>query len=234
MLHGLWMGSIATWYFTSAPELAMHHQVIMYDLRGHGKSEKAPSGYDIDTLTSDLESLIESLELETVSFVGYSFGAMVALNYSLRHKKSVHKLALIEATLPPIQTGQVEDYMNKSPEEMVKLLPEWQQQILFKGGRRAKNLLQNIDFLANESTLIQDLKDLENIDTFDKSLLNQIDIPTILIYGNDSEFKSSGDKLYRAINDATFIVLPGGHNLPLESSKEVTRHLKNFFRNNFV
>ena len=230
MLHGLWQGSIATWYFTSAPQLAMYHPVVMYDLRGHGKSEKTSSGYDIDTLTNDLESLIHHLGLSDISLVGHSYGALVALNYSLRHEKRVKKLALVEAPLPPFKMDQMDNFSGKSPDEMLRSLPELDQQILHQGGRRAKKWLQNIDFLANKSTLMQDLK---NVPSFDNSLLNKIKIPTILIYGKDSSsFFHFGEKLHKEIIGSTLIKLPGGHYLPIELPKEVTHHLINFFKGN--
>ncbi|MGH7285457.1 MAG: alpha/beta fold hydrolase, partial [Polyangiaceae bacterium] len=36
MLHGLFVGSMASWYFTAAPALAEKHRVLLYDLRGNG------------------------------------------------------------------------------------------------------------------------------------------------------------------------------------------------------
>ena len=48
MLHGLLVGSLASWYFTAAPALASRHRVRMYDLRGHGRSAPARTGYDLE------------------------------------------------------------------------------------------------------------------------------------------------------------------------------------------
>ena len=50
MLHGLLVGSLASWYFTSAPVLAEARRVRLFDLRGHGKSGRATSGYDVPTM----------------------------------------------------------------------------------------------------------------------------------------------------------------------------------------
>ena len=70
MLHGLLVGSLATWYFTAAPALAARGHVVLYDLRGHGLSERAPSGYDVATQIEALrdqrrvEDRLEEREME--------------------------------------------------------------------------------------------------------------------------------------------------------------------------
>ena len=57
MLHGAF-STLTDWYFTVAPILASHHECIMYDLRGHGRSERVTSGFDLETLMNDLLDLL--------------------------------------------------------------------------------------------------------------------------------------------------------------------------------
>jgi len=102
MLHGLISGSSASWYFTCAPVLAKNHRVILYDLRGHGRSAPAAGGYDTATLAKDLENLLDAMGVdEPVSLVGHSYGALVAMRFALAHPERVNRLALVEAPLPP-------------------------------------------------------------------------------------------------------------------------------------
>ena len=61
MTHGLVIGSLASWYFTVGPALARTRRVRMYDLRGHGRSARMPSGYDTHTLATDLDALTRDL-----------------------------------------------------------------------------------------------------------------------------------------------------------------------------
>ena len=197
MLHGLMVGSLAMWYFTSAPQLAKHQQVVMYDLRGHGKSDKTPSGYDTENMSRDLEALIQHLGLSTVSLVGYSYGAIIALSYTLKNMKKVKKLALVEAPLPPSEMKEMDDFMEKSPEEMVTALPEWMQDMLMQGKRQAARMLQSLDFLARQSSMLQDLKNETDIDN---KILNSLNIPTLLIYGNDSSCSHVGRRLEKEIS----------------------------------
>src|SRR5262245_46595607 len=73
MLHGLFTGSIATWYFTVAPELARTRPVRLLDWRGHGLSERPPTGYDTVTMADDLAAL--TADLPPFAVVGHSYGA---------------------------------------------------------------------------------------------------------------------------------------------------------------
>ena len=61
MLHGLLIGSLASWYFTAAPTLAQRHRVRLFDLRGHGRSEVARDGYGVGAMAGDLEALVADL-----------------------------------------------------------------------------------------------------------------------------------------------------------------------------
>jgi pimeloyl-ACP methyl ester carboxylesterase len=110
MCHGLITANLATWYFSAAPALARHYRVVLYDLRGHGKSAMAPDGYDVETMTRDLERVIDAYRPQCrttgstgsgkIALVGHSYGALIALNYALRHPRGVARLALIDAPLP--------------------------------------------------------------------------------------------------------------------------------------
>lgn len=49
-------------------------RVIAYDRRGFGRSSRPWTGYDYDTLAADLNALLEELDLNNVTLVGFSMG----------------------------------------------------------------------------------------------------------------------------------------------------------------
>jgi pimeloyl-ACP methyl ester carboxylesterase len=55
-------------------------QVVMYDLRGHGRSAKPhdPGRYDMNAHVGDVQTLVEHLSLDRPAVVGYSLGSMIA------------------------------------------------------------------------------------------------------------------------------------------------------------
>jgi proline iminopeptidase len=77
--------------------LSGHRQLIMLDLRGTGKSAiPADLGsYRCDRLVGDVSALQDHLGLEGSDVLGHSAGANIAVQYAVRHRRRVNKLALI-------------------------------------------------------------------------------------------------------------------------------------------
>ena len=78
-----------------------NYRVIAYDRRGFGKSSQPYDGYDYDTLTDDLKEIIEQLQLENATLVGFSMGGGEVVRYFSRYGgKGVTKAALISSVVP--------------------------------------------------------------------------------------------------------------------------------------
>jgi len=74
---------------------------IAYDRRGHGRSDRPGRGYDYDTFADDLAALVEHLDLENVTLVGYSAGSGDVVRYVTRHGAGrVARAILVAPTLP--------------------------------------------------------------------------------------------------------------------------------------
>ena len=225
MLHGLFVGTLATWYFTAAPSLARDRRVIAYDLRGHGRSERARQGYDVATMAADLAAVTDALGSRPLDLVGHSYGALVALRFALDRPERVRRLVLIEAPLPPSRFRELDELTQRSPAEMLDTLPEAMRAMLISGGRRAHRLLESFQFLASETTLLADLRREPDIDDAE---LARVRCPVLCVYGERSSCRDVGDRLARAIPGATLRVLPGGHFLPLEVPALLTGLLAEF------
>jgi N-formylmaleamate deformylase len=59
--------------------LSGEYDVIMVDLRGHGKSEAPEEGYDMVTMATELSGLFTGLGLENPIVIGHSLGAVITL-----------------------------------------------------------------------------------------------------------------------------------------------------------
>lgn len=57
------------------------YRVVTYDRRGFGRSDKPLSGYTYDTLTEDLHTLVEELDLNDATLVGFSMGGGEVARY---------------------------------------------------------------------------------------------------------------------------------------------------------
>ena len=97
-VHGLVMDNLSSFYFTLANPIAERADVVLYDLRGHGLSERPARGYAVADFVADLADLLRALALDRpVDLVGNSFGGLLALAFAAAHPARVRRLALIDA-----------------------------------------------------------------------------------------------------------------------------------------
>lgn len=77
MLHGL--GLCAQVWNKLARGLAQDYHVLVFDLRGHGDTDKPGSGYNFPKLGEDVSAVIQAMGLEQPFAVGHSAGGMSLL-----------------------------------------------------------------------------------------------------------------------------------------------------------
>ena len=78
---------------------------ISYDRRGHGRSTDPGRGYDYDRLADDLAALIDQLDLNDVTLVGFSMGNGEAVRYLQRHGSARIARLLMVSTIPLSRTA---------------------------------------------------------------------------------------------------------------------------------
>src|SRR5262249_13517452 len=219
------VGSMTTWYFGAAPRLAQRHRVLLFDLRGHGKSERTPTGYDLATMTGDLDALLDDFRGGPATLVGHSWGALIALRVALKRPARVRKLVLVEAPLPPSQEELLRTFLALPYDDMARALPGPLQELVARGGRAATNFVKQIAALAQSTTLLRDLAAEPDLPD---DVLAGVRGPTLLVDGARSGCRDPGDRLARLIPGARLVELPGGHFLPAEAPAALTETIGGF------
>jgi pimeloyl-ACP methyl ester carboxylesterase len=81
-------------------------QVVTLDQRGHGRSDRPATGYDLDTMAADVVAVLDTLDLDDVVLVGQSMGGTVAAHVvgGLR-TPHVSTLVLSAPITPCLTTG---------------------------------------------------------------------------------------------------------------------------------
>ena len=74
--------------------LAPDHQVIRYDARGSGLSDRKVEDFSLDASVMDLTTVINELGHEQIALVGQSQGAAIAAAFAARNPERVTKLVL--------------------------------------------------------------------------------------------------------------------------------------------
>ena len=94
-MHGLAWGTRL--FRAQAEALRDHYRCIVFESRGHGLSEIARRGYELENLAVDAAELIGKLQAGPCHLVAHSLGASVALRVAIRSPELVRSLVLFDA-----------------------------------------------------------------------------------------------------------------------------------------
>ncbi|MWB95360.1 alpha/beta fold hydrolase [Flavobacterium sp. GA093] len=246
LIHG-WPLSNEMWEYQIEFLVQNNYRVIAYDRRGFGKSSQPWNGYDYDTLSDDLKEIIEQLELENVTLVGFSMGGGEVVRYFSRHGgKGVKKAALISSIIPFLL--KTEDNPEGRPQEKgeasAAAIKEDRIGFLDNFGKTffgvniinkplSTPLLEYYRMLCSFASSRATLKCAESLNTTDfRDELHTIKVPTLIIHGNEDKnvpIEVSSEKTAAAIANNTFIVYEGApHGLFYTEKDKLNEDLLNF------
>ena len=69
-------------------ELAQKYQVIAFDNRGAGRSDKPDIPYSIEMMAEDTSGLLSVLKIQKAHIMGISLGGRIAIALTLKHPES--------------------------------------------------------------------------------------------------------------------------------------------------
>jgi DNA-binding CsgD family transcriptional regulator/pimeloyl-ACP methyl ester carboxylesterase len=81
-------------YRTLFEALAQHVQLVQYDARGTGLSQRELADVSLDAMLRDLHAVVRAANLERFALLGMFGGAPIALGYAAHHPKHVSHLVL--------------------------------------------------------------------------------------------------------------------------------------------
>jgi pimeloyl-ACP methyl ester carboxylesterase len=222
-IHGLIMDNLSSFYYTLAPVVARTHDVLCYDLRGHGRSERTPTGYRLEDAVDDLCGILDGARISgPVYLVGNSFGGTVAIATALWAPERVAGLGLLEAH--PAFDGWA-DAMVADLWDLVAGFDEPGMRDYFKSRapRTLRRMMTGCEELVTETSLPADF--LASQPTTQESL-RHVACPSLLLYGDSSDILDQGFELAAALPAADLRILEGcSHRLLMEAPQRVAEHL---------
>lgn len=84
----------AEWWYRQIPEFSRHFQVLAFDNRGAGRSDKPEAEYSIPLFADDTAALMEALGIKRAHVFAISMGGYIAQELALRYPDKVQSLAL--------------------------------------------------------------------------------------------------------------------------------------------
>lgn len=236
-LNGLSQTTLS-WILTT-PALKNDYQIVLIDFMFQGQSDKTGDWRTFDQHALDVISVLDTLKLDKVTFIGLSYGSLVAQHLAVNHSSRVSKLILAST------------FAHKTPYyEAIELA--WWRALEFGG----YNLMLDImlpsvlgeNYFSNPLIPIDLMKQARQEANNDKDCLfklmratkeqndyrpqlKNIISPTLVIQGEkDVLFPvHMANEVAKAIPNATMEVIPNvGHTLNLEAVPQLVDLIKKF------
>lgn len=239
-IHGVTMSG--AFFRHQLRDLPKRIRVVIPDLRGHGRSDKTPSGHTVRTYARDLKDLLEILGVERPVLVGWSMGAMVALEY-IRSFGQRGLAGLVIVDQPPSDFawpgyqfgGMTAENLGHLVEglqtEQRRVACELAEQMLHEPspvetGWMIEEMLNVPPTVASTIFVNQTLQDY-------RADYGEIDLPSLVLFGGDPKLTlpEAGAYITRHLQDASFHLFPHSSHCPfLEEPDEFNRVLLDFVR----
>ena len=213
------------------PYLSRYFRVITMDPRGNGRSDRPPTGYDLETRYDDLVAVLDEVARPPIALVAFSCAAPLAFRYAVAHPDRLSHLVLL--------SGQYAESVPQPFEERVARVirddfDNWRTR-LFKRIFPEPHSLKGIEDCvtwAGETTpevLIESLRAIDGINVYD--LLGRVGVPTLALHGTDDKIVpySHAEKMVAAIPGAKLVTFErGGHGLFGREAVKVNRFIRDF------
>ena len=184
------------------------YRVIAWDMRGHGGTDSPPAQEDYtEKLTvEDMASLLKHLGIRETVIGGLSLGGYISLEFQLAHPEMVRALVLCN-TGPGYRKDDARDGWNDFSIGYAKRFEERGIDGLGRGieideTRAYQRSAQGLAFAGRGILTQRDAKVMEHLD--------QISVPTLVIWGTDDQrYKSGCEYIAAKVPGAKFLTIEG-------------------------
>jgi non-heme chloroperoxidase len=248
MIHGYPLSGRA-WDKQLPALLGTGYRVITYDRRGFGKSSQPTSGYDYDTFASDLNSVIEALDLRGAMLVGHSMGTGEVTRYLGTYgSERIVKAALI-SPIPPfllrtddnpeglpgsLFDGFIHEAESDGPAWLKGFLDNFYNIDMLAGSRVSDQAYQASWYIAVGASATGVVACIPTWETDFRADLPRIDVPVLIIQGDADRilpYPNTGKRLPALLADSELSVISGGpHAICWTHADQVNQALISFLK----
>ncbi|MEO8711633.1 MAG: alpha/beta hydrolase [Parafilimonas sp.] len=224
---GGWPLTHQMWEYQLTPLRELGFRCIAYDRRGFGKSDQSLNSYDYDVLAEDLKNLIDELNVDNVTLVGFSMGGGEVVRYCSKYNcEKVSKIILVSSVVPYML--KTDDNPEGVPVEQIR---EFDQQIrndradfLESFGKHfygvgflshpvSSGILSwtnSLAFTASQKAMLGCMESFSKTDF--RNELSSIKIPALIIHGDSDHIvpvKATSEQAGAMIAGSIYKVYPG-------------------------
>ena len=226
------------------PFLAEHFQVITFDNRGVGQSDKPAGPYTAQLLAADTAGLLDALGIEKAIIAGHSMGGFIAQAMALDFPQKVAKLILCSTNFGgphhvpvtpeamKVLTDVTSDALTRFKNGLaVSTAPDWSEKNPEMIEEWVKWRIANpIDPAPYQAQLAIGLGLLTEAAAFEVKL-PRLNVPTLILFGAHDKVvpPDNASLLAEKISGSKVVILPNaGHFFPIEVAEAASRTITDF------
>jgi non-heme chloroperoxidase len=229
--------------------LAAGYRVITYDRRGFGQSSQPAAGYDYDTFTADLHTLLEHLDLHDAVLAGHSMGTGEVTRYLASYGSARVARGVLVSPIPPcllqapgnpdgvpgnVFDGFAAAARADTPAWMKGFLDTFYNIGMLRGTLVSDQAWQASWNLAVGASATAAVACIGTWTTDFRADLPKIDVPVLVLHGDADQvlpLDKTAKRLPGLINDVQLTVVEGGpHAIPWTHADQVNTALLDFIR----
>ena len=209
------------------------YNVLSVDLPGHGNSE-GPSLKSIEKISDWVKSLMDTLNILKISFVGHSQGSLVGIDFVSRYPNLISSLVLVAGSYELPVNQDLIDLAEAGDEKSVELMMKWgyEGSKAFIGGNPVNKIINSSREIRE--VLAVDLKACNNYKNGSESL-KKINCSTLCVFGELDKMVplKTGIKMSKLIDNCeTKIISNCGHMIIFEKAFELRKLVGEFILKN--
>ena len=230
------------WWYRQVPELSEDYQVIAFDNRGAGRSDKPVMAYSIGLFAQDTARLMDALGVDRAHVLGISMGGYIAQELAINFPEKVRSLVLgctgaggdRAALMAPDRLAKFTANEGLTPEEiLLKDVDIYFTDALIEG---------RPDFI--EQFIEISLRHYQPLDAFERQFnaclkhdtlgrVGRISVPTLIMCGDDDPLVPHQNSLIlkELIPQADLELFPGGrHCFFIEFADQFNQSARSFLK----
>jgi len=226
------------------PFLAEHFQVITFDNRGVGQSDKPAGSYTAQMLATDTAGLLDALGIEKAIIAGHSMGGFVAQAMALDFPQKVSKLILcstnfggprhvpVTAEAMKVLTDVTSDALTRFKNGLsVSTAPGWSEKNPEMIEEWVKWRVANpIEIAPYQAQMAIGLGLISEAAAFENKL-PRLNVPTLILFGAHDKVvpPANASLLAEKIAGSKIVIFPdAGHFFPIEIAEAAARTIVEF------
>ncbi len=200
LIHG-GGSTIGTSFGRILPALAKTHKIIAVELQAHGHTADIDRPLSFEQDADDVAELLKQLHISKADIFGFSNGASTTLEIAIRHPELVNKI--IVASTMYKKAGSYPWFWDMMTHASFDGMPQ---------GLKDAYLQINPDTNALYTMYKRDVARMQSFKDIKEEDIKGIKAPALIIAGNnDVVSPEHAVEMYRQMQHAQVVILPGGH-----------------------